>query len=122
MLYALMSLGAERTYRDGLRAQSAIDATLLLRTASATFPFDHRFRTASALHLGRIALQTKSLDWLGAALPEIKFAIERDPASAELWALLINIEIALGHDTAARLHHRQFKRVAGASPFHPFGE
>lgn len=121
ILYALTSIGAETSYRNGYWTGPAIEAVALLRQSGDRFPFDHRFRTASALRFGRVALQIDSQPWRDGARAEIGAALIHDPASAELWELLVKIEIASGLEPFAIAHYRQFKRVAGASPFNPFG-
>jgi hypothetical protein len=75
---------AELMYADGYGQVRAGDAVSELRDAAAFFPFDHRFRTASALWLAQHAVLNGSEEWKKAALPELREALKVDPTSADL--------------------------------------
>lgn len=91
-----------------------------LRIAGWLFPFDHRFRTASALYLGNAALSTGHDDWKVAAAIEIMAALRQDPSAADLMLMLIRFDLELHRYDEAQAYFEQFKRVAKKSLLIPF--
>jgi hypothetical protein len=87
-----------------------------LRESARLFPFDRRFRTASASLLGNQAIQAKQPAYTIAAIPEMKMAIETDPTSADILAMLVASDLAMGQTEEAQHYYDQFKRVAKRSP------
>jgi hypothetical protein len=84
LVYAMFSMMAEFEYADGYSQMLPASAVEELRDAGEIFPFDHRFRTASALWLSEHAAANHDRQWEAAALPEVNQALKADPTSADL--------------------------------------
>lgn len=116
VLYASCSMGAEIEYARGLRAGELVAAVRDMRASAAIFPFDRRFRIASASLLGNIALENADAAFLKAAVPELKVALQTDPTEADLLAMLIAFDLASGNTAEAQTYYDTFKIVAKQSP------
>jgi hypothetical protein len=89
---------------------------LHLRESAKWFPLDRRFRTASASLLGNQAIQQKDPQFKIVAIPELKYALQTDPTSADLLAMLVASELAMGQTEEAQVYYNQFRYVAKKSP------
>lgn len=117
LTYATCSLLAESYYAFGMNGTGpAGDRIVALRHAANLFPLERRFRTASALLLGNLAIQQGSDEWKAAAVSELKMALDRDPTQADLLAMLIAFDLSLDRTAEAQTYYDQFKRVAKTSP------
>jgi hypothetical protein len=104
---------------DLAQAERQTDLTqkvTLLRNSAQLFPLDRRYRIASALLIANIAVQIKEDNWKRFAIPEVRKALMTDPTSADLLAMLIMCELALGQNADAQADFDQFKHVAKISP------
>jgi hypothetical protein len=86
-----------------------------LRASAIAYPFDHRFRQASALALGNHAVGEDTDQWKRAALPELRLALQRDPTSPDLLAMAIAFDLAVGEVDEAKAYYEQFKQAAPMS-------
>ena len=86
------------------------------RKAAAVFPLERRYRVASAILLGNIAVQNNNKDLMKVAIPEIKQALVTDPTQADLLAMLIVSDLTLGQNEEAQTYFNQFKYYAKNSP------
>jgi hypothetical protein len=117
LIYAGLSLAAECEYASGISGtKMAGDRIGALRLSARLFPIERRYRIASALLLGNIALQNDNAQWKAAAVPEIKLALVDDPTSADLLAMLIAFDLSLDRINEAQAYYDRFKRVARRSP------
>lgn len=89
----------------------------LLRRAGALWPFERRFREASARQLAHGALASNTAPWRAAAIAELRAALTLSINSADLLAVLITLELAHGLDAEARAHFANFRVVARKSQF-----
>lgn len=98
---------AEFQYTKGMMSKGDIDGALaLLRRSGQIWPFDHRFRSASAIALGSLAVQFDNPDLKALAVTEIEAALAKDPNSADL------LVMALAFGKAG--YQAQFDRIARA--------
>lgn len=79
------------------------------------FPWEHRFRTAAGILVANAGIQTKELSVKAALIPAVKQALISDPTQADLLAMLIDMDIAIGNQPEAQFYLNQFKRVAKKS-------
>ena len=115
--YAVCAGLSERDYTAGVTGKTSIgERVVTLRQAARLFPFDRRFRTASAVLIANIALQTDLKDWKAAAVPELKVALATDPTQADLLGMLIAFDLALERTAEAQAYYDRFKQVAKNSP------
>ena len=80
--------------------------------ADLEYPFDYRFRTASALRMGQITLSMnidQSLQLIAAS--ELDVALKFDPYSSELLGQAIIINFNLGNTKSAQEYYDRFKQV-----------
>ncbi len=83
-----------------------------LRKSASIYPFNYKFRSASALELGDIALQTQLKYWREIAITELKNALWFDPYSPELLLQATLVEFSLNNYENADKYHDRFKLVA----------
>lgn len=108
---------AEHTYTMGMRASAMPESVMLLRRAGALWPFERRFREASARKLGYAALAANTAPWRAAAIAELRAAVAVSKNSADLLVVLITLELAHGLDSDAQAHFENFRLVARKSQF-----
>lgn len=114
--YATTSMLAEFNYVLGWNGNDLRSMVLHLRESAKWFPLDRRFRTASASLLGNQAIQSTDPTYKTVAIPELKYALRTDPTSADLLAMLVAGELAMGQTEEAQVYYNQFKFVAKKSP------
>ena len=85
-----------------------------LKRAASVFPLNYSFRIGPAI--GMVSLAERDPRLKEAALEEIEAALVTDPASPELLAFAITLELDMNQDAAAKAHYQLFKRVARNSP------
>lgn len=110
-------LVAEYVYTQGMREQNMPESIMLLRRAGALWPFERRFREASARKLAHGALATNTAPWRLAAIAELRHALTMSKNSADLLAILVTLELAQGLDGEAQGHFENFRAVARKSQF-----
>lgn len=108
---------AEYTYSQGMAMRELSSSVQLLRRAGALWPFERRFREASARKLAHGALAVNTEPWRLAAIAELRAALTMSKNSADLLAILITLELAQGLDSDARAHFANFRLVARKSQF-----
>jgi len=90
-----------------MMSKNNIDGAIaLLRESGQIWPLDHRFRSASAMALGSLAIQFDSPDLKALAVTEIETALAKDPTSVDLLVMVL----AFGKSG----YQAQFDRVARA--------
>lgn len=87
-----------------------------LRKAAELFPLERRNRQASASLIGNIAIQNNDPQWKLAAIPELRFALSKDPASADLLAMLVVFEVSMGQREQGKKDFAIYKQIAKLSP------
>lgn len=115
LIYATCSMLAEIDYVNGMTQGSLGDRVTALRQSAILFPFERRYRIASAILLGNLAL-AQNLEWKRVAAIELRAALTKDPTSADLLAMVVAFDLALDRTAEAQAYYDQFKRVAKKSP------
>jgi hypothetical protein len=116
MTYAISSGLAEYYYAQASRVTDAAQMITMDRKAAVVFPLDRRYRMASAIAMGNIAIQGQNKDWMKITIPEIKAALVTDPTQADLLFMLIVCDLTLGQNDEAQTYFNQFKYYAKNSP------
>ena len=107
---------AEYTFSWGMTGpQDAAVNVINLRKSAAWFPLDRRFRIASASYILNLAVGIDNDQWKAAAIPEGLYALQTDPSSADILALVTACELKLGRGPEASKHIAQFKHYAKMS-------
>jgi hypothetical protein len=115
LVYAISYIGAEYYNKWGMEGEPP-EMVVNLRKSGALFPLDRRFRTASAVFLGNMAMQQDDIGWKRVAIPEIRRALVTDPTQADILAMLIASELSVGLNEDAQKHYDKFKIIAKKSP------
>jgi hypothetical protein len=100
-----------------MRASNMPESIQMLRRAGALWPFERRFREASARKLAHMALAANTEPWRLAAIAELRHALAMSVNSADLLAILITLELAQDLVPDARAHFENFRAVARKSQF-----
>lgn len=116
LTYATCSMLAEFNYVLGWSGNDLRTMVLHLRESAKLFPLDRRFRTASASLLGNNAIQSSDPTYKIVAIPEMKYALRTDPTAADIIAMLVACDLAMGQTEEAQVYYNQFKYVAKKSP------
>lgn len=114
ILYGVATVGGNLMYSMGSAIADTPSAVAILREAGTINPLTWQTRGGSARRMIRVAHEQKRFGWYGAALIEVRRALELDPNSPDL---LVNAGVfcaLMGDEAAAEGYIQKFRRIARA--------